>query len=101
MGTISLRDGTNSTRFSSADATYTISEDGLYSLIIGTFSGSCDPYYIVQVKDEFHGSEIIFEKSEKTNIFTGWLTAETTLKIWTLHTSYYNTDFKITIIKQI
>jgi len=101
LTSVLLRAETNATRFSSVDATYTISEDGLYSLIMGTFSGSCDPYYIVQVKDEFQGSEIIFEKSEKTNIFTGWLTAETTLKIWTLYTSFRsNSNFKITIIKQ-
>merc|ERR1711970_1113075 len=81
---VTLEDVTNATRFSTDDATYTISEDGLYSLIIGTFTGSCDPHYIVHVKDKFQGSEFILVKSEKTNIFTGWLTAETTLKIMTV-----------------
>merc|ERR1719446_408234 len=99
---VTLEDLTNATRFSTDDATYTISEDGLYSLIIGTFSGSCDPTFIVHVKDKFQGSEFIFVKSEKTNIFTGWLAAETTLKIMAVYTFDYisNSDFKITIIKQ-
>ena len=88
----------NATRFSTVDATYTISEDGLYTLIIGTFSGSCDPYYVVEVNDKIQGSGFIFEQSEKTNASnTG-----TTLKIWTLHTnSRTNSNVKITIIKQL
>merc|ERR1719233_2304882 len=98
---VTLENATNATKFSTDDATYTISEDGLYSLIIGTFSGSCDPHYIVHVKDKFQGSEFIFGKSEKTNIFTGWMTAETTLKIMTRYAYYRsNSNFKMTIIKQ-
>jgi len=99
---ISLRKEMNATRFSTVDATYTISEDGLYTLIIGTFSGSCDPYYVVEVNDKIQGSGFIFEQSERTNASDRWLNEGTTLKIWTLHTnSRTNSNVKITIIKQL
>ena len=102
LSSIYLREETNATRFSTVDATYTISEDGLYTLIIGTFSGSCDPYYVVEVNDKIQGSGFIFEQSERTNASDRWLNEGTTLKIWTLHTnSRTNSNVRITIIKQL
>merc|ERR1719450_930718 len=89
-----------SANISRSDPTYTIPEDGLYTLILGSFTGSCDSYYIVQVTDKNLGSGITLEKSQYKNSYTEWLSAGSKLEILTRYTSVVSSShFKMIIRK--
>jgi len=85
--------------FNSEEGTYMIPETGLYTITIGTFDRSCDPYYLIDVTD-VHGKTTNFYKSEYTNTYTQWLAAKASMQIRTIHSSYVSSSsFALTIVK--
>ena len=91
--------------FNTADGTYKISENGLYTIIVGlgSYNGNCNKDYIVTATySPVEGTRTIekgrYGQTESTNTFTRWFFQGTILQIETGQGEVSEANFQLTIV---